>query len=190
MAVQRFLALFAMSGLAILSACGGGGKQGSSSSTQGTTTTSPASLLDATAGQTGTTKASRARSLDVCSLLTEADAADVAGKAGLGGAGTSYKLTATKVDKSSSSIPMSSCKFNIEARSGGGGTVEIEVVSGDNFAIYKAGGKPVPGLGDEAVKTEGTTVVRVGDLMLETSENSFTDKFATELYRKIIPKLK
>lgn len=188
---HRWLAVGAISSLAVLSACGGGGSAKPSAS-KASTTTAAASPSQTSAGSTDGAKASRAGSIDVCGLLSEADAADVAAKAGLGGAGSSYKLTATKVDQSSSAQPMSSCKFKIEAvgGGGGGGTVQIDVVDGDNFAIYKGNGKAVSGLGDEAVSSEGTTVVRVGDLMLQTSEDSFTQSFVVALYQKMIPKMR
>lgn len=65
----------------------------------------------------------------------------------------------------------------------------IQVVPGDNIAGYSSGTK-VSGLGDEAYDEGGSTVVRVGDVMLQTSENSFGNDFVVALYRKMIPKLR
>ncbi|SDO88488.1 hypothetical protein SAMN04515671_2234 [Nakamurella panacisegetis] len=144
------------------------------------------------AGPSAAAGASRAGSIDVCALLSEADAAAVARERGLNGAQTSatkYTLKATRsATTGGATMPMSGCTFTIDG-DGASGTVEIDVLSADNFAIY-AGGVKVPGLGDEAYKGDGQTVVRVGDLMLQTSENSFTDGFAVALYRKMIPHLK
>jgi hypothetical protein len=187
---HRVVSLCALAGLAFVSACGGGSGSKSGASGPGTVTSSTTS---AGGSQSTTANPSRAASIDVCSLLTEADAADVAGKAQLGGAGATYKLTATKVDQTSS-IPTSACKFGIDAYSGGsvvsGGVVEMDVTSADNFAAYKNGGTPIPGLGDEAVSSSGVAVVRVGDLMLQTGEDTLTQSFVVELYRKMVPKLK
>lgn len=48
----------------------------------------------------------------------------------------------------------------------------------------------MPGLGDEAYRGQGSTVVRTGGLMLSAGEDSFTDGFVVDLYRKMIPHLK
>lgn len=134
---------------------------------------------------------SRAGSIDVCALLSDADAAAVARDRGLNGAQTAdtkYTLKTTKVGSTGTvGPPTSGCKFSIDGE-GASGTVEIDVVPADNISIYSDGEK-VPGLGDEAYRGGGQTVVRVGDLMLQTSENSFTEGFVVALYRKMIPKL-
>ena len=136
--------------------------------------------------------ASRAGSIDVCALLSEADAAAVARERGLNGAqteDTKYTLTSTKVESiGTAERPMSGCKFHIDGE-GASGTVEIDVAPGDGISIYSDGEK-VPGLGDEAYSGGGQTVVRVGDLLMLTSENSFTQGFAVALYQKMIPNLK
>jgi hypothetical protein len=164
---------------------GGGGSKGQAS----------AKTTEAAAGTTPTSASNgnRAASIDVCALLSEADAGDVAAKAQFGGAGDTYKLTATKVDQGS--LPQSGCKFRIQAVSSSGsveagGAVEMDVSSADSFAAVSGGGKAIPGLGDQAVSSGGATVVRVGDLMLQTGEDTFTQTFVVELYKKMIPKLR
>lgn len=171
----------------LLAACGGSGPAANPTTAEVPGDTSaPAIGGDATSGATEVIT-----DLDVCGLLSSEDAAAVAQERGLSGsasATTTYTLTATKVDYNPTSpVPTAGCKFSIQG-GGASGTIVIEVVSADNFALY-ADGETVPGLGDEAVSGGGTTVVRVGDLMLQTSENSFTESFAVALYQKVIPNL-
>lgn len=139
--------------------------------------------------QPTTADASRAASIDVCSLLTEADAADVEASSHPGAAGDTYKLTATKV-VDTSPIPDSACKFSFSTYSAGtlvsSGVIEVDVRSAQYFAPYKDGGKLIPGLGDEAVSTSGLVVVRVGDLMMQAGGH----QFVIDLFRKMVPKLK
>lgn len=139
-------------------------------------------------------ESSRAATVDVCALLSEDDAARVARDEGLSGAQTpetEYTLTKSKVEypeQQQMTSPTAGCEFSI---SGGGatGNVVIEVVSAENFSLYAGDGEEVNGLGDEAVSVGGATIVRVDDLMLQTSENSYTEEFVVELYRKMIPNL-
>ncbi len=183
--------------LPLLVGCGGGSATGTAQpagSTQADTSQSQAdtsqSQEDGSSVSAG--GSSRAGAIDVCALLSEADAAAVARERGLNGAQTAdtkYTLKTTKVvSNQTGGPPMSGCKFSIDGE-GASGTIEIDVVPGDNISLYSDGQK-VPGLGDEAYSGGGLTVVRVGDLMLQTSENSFTQGFAVALYRKMIPKLK
>jgi hypothetical protein len=171
-----------------LSGCGGSSKK---------VAAPPASQLGtATSTATGTASAgssSKAGSIDVCGLLSQDDAAAVARQHALNGAQTAatvYTVKATKQSyPQSSPVPTSGCSFSIDGQ-GASGTVVIEVTSADNFAAIYGSGEKVPGLGDEAYRDSGSTVVRVGDLMLQTSEDSFTDSFVVDLYRKMIPHLK
>ena len=176
--------LCVITAIPLLAACGGSdpaADAGSAPSPDGT------AVVDGLATPAGT--ANSASAVDVCALLTSQDAAAVAQERGLSGGGgnPTYTLTSTKQDSPTSAVPTSACKFTI-AGGGASGTVVIEVVSADNFSLY-SDGDAVPGLGDEAVSQGGTTVVRVGDLMLQTSENSFTEAFAVALYQKMIPNL-
>ena len=171
----------------IMVACGGstGGTAQPGGQGRSETSESQTDALSAPAGGSG-----RAGSIDVCGLLSEADAAAVARDRGLDGAQTAatvYKLKATPTSGSGTK-PTSGCKFDISS-DGASGAIEIDVTSGDDITLYTSEEK-VPGLGDEAYSGGGQTVVRVGDLMLQTSENSFTEEFAVALYRKMIPKLK
>ena len=171
-------------------ACGGAsGGTAQPPAGQGLSQVSPSQV---NAPSTATAGSSRAGSIDVCALLSEADAAAVARERKLDSAqtaATNYTLKATKVVTTANvGPPTSGCTFSIGS-GGGGGTVEIDVVPAANIAGY-ADGKKVPGLGDEAYSGGGLTVVRVGDVMLQSNENSFTQGFVVALYRKMIPKLK
>ena len=126
----------------------------------------------------------------MCSLLSQEDAAAVARAHSLNGAQTAatvYTLTATP-QTDTGSEPSASCRFSIDGQ-GAQGTVAIQVQSAQDFAIYSIGTK-VPGSGDEAYRNQGSTVVRVGGLMLSAGEDSFSDDFVVDLYRKMIPHLK
>ena len=70
------------------------------------------------------------------------------------------------------------------------GVTVIEVVSADDFKLYASDGKKVLGLGDEAVSVRGTTVVRVGDLMLSIGETTYSQAFLNEILRKVVARLK
>ncbi|MET3805568.1 hypothetical protein ABIB25_002572 [Nakamurella sp. UYEF19] len=187
MTSRRLVSLCTATLVPMLVACGG-------SSTGGTAVVARPGQADTTGSQTDAPSAAggasnRAGSIDVCALLSEADAVAVAREqmaASQRAAGV-YTLQATPTSGSGIK-PSSGCKFNISGL-GGSGTVEIDITEGDDIGLYRSG-KKVPGLGDEAYSGIGQTVVRVGDLMLQTSENSFTDAFAVALYKKMIPKLK
>lgn len=188
MRLRRFAMFCVVAAFPLLAACGG-----SSPAAQPTIAEVPSATgAPAIGGQeTPGGTADAIADLDVCGLLSSEDAAAVAQERGLSGsaaADTTYSLTSTKVDYSPTSpVPTAGCSFTIEG-GGASGTVVIEVVSADNFALY-SDGEAVPGLGDEAFSGGGTTVVRVGDLMLQTSENSFTESFAVALYQKMIPNM-
>ncbi|CAN5590276.1 hypothetical protein BH10ACT8_BH10ACT8_10820 [soil metagenome] len=184
-----------------LAACGG-----TSSTAAGKAASPPAGSGSAITGQAGSGQAgsssdaggtasggaSRAGSIDVCALLSPEDAAAVARQLGLNGAqtaATKYSLSTKKVVNTNPSFPMSSCEFSIDGE-GASGTVVIQVMSADNFSLYASGGTKVSGLGDEAYDQGNSTVVRVGALMLQTSENSFGNDFVVALYQKMIPKLR
>ncbi len=197
--------IVAVSSLVLLAACS------QSTTGSGTSSPPPAAIATSTQGEgpadgaansetvaeeypglpgADTSTSSRAGSIDVCGLLSPADADAVARERGLDGAQTAdtqYTLKAEKQDYGSSYVPTSGCKFAISS-GGASGVVEIQVVPADNFSLYSSG-EPVPGLGDEAYRGMGTTVVRVGDLMLQAGENSFTDDFAVAMFRKMVPHL-
>ena len=184
MKFRRFVALCVVTTIPLLASCGGSDPAADPSSAPSPDGTAAVDVPATPAGA-----ANSASGVDVCALLTSQDAAAVAQERGLsGGSGKpTYTLTSTVQDYPNLAVPTSGCKFTI-AGGGASGTVVIEVVSAENFALY-SDGEAVPGLGDEAVSQGGTTVVRVGDLMLQTSENSFTEAFVVALYRKMIPNL-
>jgi hypothetical protein len=180
---KRLIALSA-AGVMLLAGCGG----------NSTKTLLPSAAqsdgFGDSAGPASATATSDPADIDVCSLLSQDDAAAVARAHGLNGAQTAatvYTLTATK-QTDSGIEPSSSCKFTI-ASEGAEGTVIIQVQSAKDFDLYSSGTK-VTGLGDEAYRDQGSTVVRVGDLMISAGEDSFTDDFVVDLYRKMIPNLK
>lgn len=143
---------------------------------------------------------SPAANVDVCSLLSQQDASSVAENSGLAGgkaAGATYAITATKVEYDPAVqeySPRSGCRFAFEATTSGStdfvGAVAIETTPAEDFDLYASNGKPISGIGDEAVDSAGTTYVKVGDVMLQAGENSFTGDFVTELFRKMAPNLK
>ncbi|MBJ8339523.1 hypothetical protein JGU71_11560 [Antrihabitans sp. YC3-6] len=176
----------------MLAACGGSDGGDSSAA-------NPASADDFTF-DTPSEQSSEAANVDVCALLSEQDAADVADAAGLAGgrkAGIEYSITATKVEYDPAVqeySPTSGCKFVFDSVDTDGvasnsGVVVIETIPADNWDLYTGDGTPIPGLGDEASTVAGTSYVRVGDLMLRTGQNSFTDSFIVELYKKMAPNL-
>jgi hypothetical protein len=188
-ATKRFVALSA-AGVLLLAGCGGNSTKASSPKTQ-QPGSAVAGLSDASTAPSGSaTVTSNAANIDVCSLLSQDDAAATARAHSLNGAQTAatvYTLTATP-QTDTGSEPSSSCAFSIDGQ-GASGTVVIQVQSAKDFAIYASGTK-IPDLGDEAYRGQGSTVVRVGDLMLSAGEDSFTDAFVVDLYRKMIPHLK
>lgn len=128
--------------------------------------------------------------IDVCALLSPADAQSVAMADKLDGAQTSstvYKLTTT--DNTIPGTGRSACRFDISS-GGAEGTVLFVVKPGPEISLYTSHTK-VDGLGDEAYTgAGGGTVVRVGGLMLDEGDDSFTSDFTVDLLRKMAPKLK
>jgi len=185
----RRLVVLSAAGVVLLAGCGSSSKASAPSTTRpsteiaglGDTSTKPP------ASATPTTDIAK---IDVCGLLSEDDAAATARAHRLNGAQTDatvYTLTATP-QTGTGSEPVASCKFSIDGQ-GASGTVVIQVQSARDFSLYASGTK-VPDLGDEAYRDQGSTVVRVGDLMLSAGEDSFTDDFVVDLYRKMIPHLR
>lgn len=135
--------------------------------------------------------------IDVCATLSDADAAAVADQFKLGGGlagGAKYtvKRTAETYSADSQKIrPKAGCRVEIDA-GGAFGAVVIEVQEADGWSLYSgdSAAKKVSGLGDEAVSVRGATVVKVGNIMLSTGENSMTESLVVELYRKMVPGLR
>ena len=187
---KRLVALSA-AGVLLLAGCSGGSTKASSPSTK-QPGSDVAGSSDTSTGPSGTAAAtSDIANINVCALLSQDDAAATARAHSLNGAQTAatvYTLTATP-QTATGSQPIASCKFSIDGQ-GASGTVVIQVESAENFAAIYSSGTKVPDLGDEAYRGQGSTVVRVGDLMLSAGEDSFTDSFVVDLYRKMIPHLK
>lgn len=187
----------AVAAAAVLAGCGDSAKSAApdpsgSNAAAGNENADLSALSSAASPSGGGANAARITSIDVCALLSPADAAAVARDRGLNGAqtaATKYTLTTAPQPSTNPNQPSSGCKFSIDGE-GAGGTVVILVQSADDFSLYRTDAAKVSGLGDEAYDDGSSTVVRVGDLMLLTSENSFSDEFVTELYRKMAPKLK
>ncbi|WP_375479069.1 hypothetical protein [uncultured Jatrophihabitans sp.] len=128
--------------------------------------------------------------VDVCALLSQADANSVAHAEQFDGfqdKSTFYKLTVTKQPGSATT---SSCKFSIkEAQGDAQGTVTFHVRSAASFAV-PPDGQTISGLGDEAYDTGVSPVVRVGSVVISSDDNSFPDAITVALLRKMVPKLK
>jgi hypothetical protein len=187
--VHATKAIGALGAAGVLLLAGCGGSSGSSAAANGQDAAAIGG--DSSTGRSGSAGGGRdPASVDVCSLLSQEDAAAVARDHSLNGSQTDttvYKLTATPQPKIDTP-PTSGCEFTISS-DGAQGTVVIQVQSADDFGLYSSGTK-VPGVGDEAYRGQGTTVVRVGSLMLSAGEDSFTDSFVTDLYRKMAPHLR
>ena len=98
-----------------------------------------------------------------------------------------YAFTATKL----SDPKGASCKFRIKAPQGedGEGSAAFHVRSAKGFSV-PPDGKPIAGLGTQAYDTGDSPVVRVGNVVLSSDDNSFSDDFTVSLMRRMVPKLK
>jgi hypothetical protein len=183
----------------LLVACGPKGNPDAQVPGAPTGTTGGASSTEAQGpadGSSTTTASAAAGPIDVCALLSDADAVDVATKAPLVNA-TSVKYTITKEKQTPSPEvvfpPLGDCKFYFYSETPEyprsiNATVQIQATDAKDFGLYKSG-TPVPGLGDEAYKVTGSTVVRKGNVMLSAGENSATDDFVVAMYKKMVPHL-
>ncbi len=186
----RSLALVAAAALA-LTACSSSGPS-TSAGTQSVSAADPS-----TASSSSSSSGLKPADVDVCSLLTAADASSVALADKLDAAQTSstvYKLMAMKSDSGIENA--SSCDFTIDDSdasnndAGAEGTVTFIVESASSIAEY-SDGKKVAGLGDEAYTNEnGGTVVRVGNLLIIEGQDSCGAQITLDLLRKIAPNLK
>jgi len=133
---------------------------------------------------------SDASHIDVCALLSQADAQSVAMADKLDGAQTAstvYKLTTT--DNTIPGTGQSACRFDISS-GGAEGTVLFIVKPGSDIKFLTLD-KKLEGLGDEAYTgAGGGTAVRVGGLMLDEGDDSFGDQMTIDLLRKMVPNLK
>jgi hypothetical protein len=186
----RALVLLPVAALA-LAACGGGSSKTQSADSPQTNIGAGAESQPAVGSSDSSGSGTSPADVDVCALLSQADADSVARTHGLDGAQTDatvYTLTATK-QTDTGIEPTSSCKFTIASQGGAQGTVVFQVGSAKSFSLYSSG-KKLDGLGDEAYDNDGSTVMRVGDLMLSAGEDSLPDDFTADLMRKMAPHLK
>lgn len=129
-------------------------------------------------------------SLDACALLTAADANSVAHAEMLDEfqtASTVYAFTAAKQPDPHGS----SCKFLIKVPQGddGTGSVVFHVRSAVGFEV-PPDGTPIAGLGTQAYDTGVSPVVRVGNVVISSDDNSFPDSVTVALLRKMVPNLR
>jgi hypothetical protein len=157
----------------------------------------PAPSAGGTQSPEGTTPGSSAAGpVDVCSLLTDEEAVEVATKQHLvNSSSVKYTIEHEKQTYSPEVVkpPLGGCKFQFYSETADyprsiNATVVIEAHDASDFGLYKSG-KPVPGLGDEAYKSTGSTVVREGNVMLSAGENSATDDFVVAMYRPMLDNL-
>jgi hypothetical protein len=172
---------------------------GSSSKTDTASAGSGAAPTDATASSTAPTDAStadgasaHAGSIDVCALLTPAGASAAAKEVNLGNdPAATYKLIAEKQPPVTTSYPTSACKFTIATVTADNTGSEVTLVVTVQPAKYldKTGTK-IDGLGDEAYDEGPYAQVRVGDIILQSNENSGTENFALAIYKEMVPNVK
>jgi hypothetical protein len=194
---RRILGPAALGVLALTAtACGS-----SASTTSPAATTGTSAVGTAAAGSTPSSAAaaagdgSRAGSIDVCSLLSPADASAVARQFKLAGddsATATYKLITEKQPAATTSYPTSSCQFTIaQVTSDNTGSEVILTISVEPAKYMDKTGTKITGLGDEAYDEGEYAQVRVGDVVLLPGQNSGADEdFINGLYRAMIPNLK
>lgn len=148
------------------------------------------SSILAAASSASSVPSADASHVNVCALLSPADAQSVAMADKLDGAQTAstvYKLTTT--DNTVPGTGRSACRFDISS-GGAEGTVLFVVKPGPEISYY-TGDTKLDGLGDEAYTgAGGGTVVRVGGLMLDEGDDSFGNQMTIDLLRKMVPNLK
>jgi hypothetical protein len=187
---RYILGTAALGVLALAATACGSSASSTSPAAAGTTAASTTPSSAAAAGD-----GSRAGSINVCSLLSQADASAVAKKFQLAGddsATATYKLTAEKQPDTTTSYPTSSCQFTIaQVTSDNTGSEVVLTISVEPAKYMDKTGKKIFGLGDEAYDEGDYAQVRVGDIVLLPGENSGADEdFINALYRAMIPNLR
>jgi len=174
----------------LLAACGGGGDDDDDST--GDATTVPGATATRASSDAGAS--ADPANIDVCSMLTDEEAAEVASaeETRLGGPGATYTVTREKIEYTAEqqrNFPQSSCRFVIDA-GGALAVVQVIVSSGDTYdLLYRSEGTPVAGVGDHAVFYRGSAIAKVGDLQLSIGEYTATAEFNMEIFRRIAPDL-
>jgi len=119
--------------------------------------------------------------VDVCALVTPAEIEAVV-------------RGATEIQAKPEPSPGTSKACRYTAVSSPNGPTKAEIVllvtGRGGYTMHKAHGKPIADLGDEAVDSQGKTVVLVGDLMLTTRETNLDPPLVVALFRKAIPRLR
>ena len=169
--------------LVLLTACGGGDDN---NILDGGGNDAPANSGDLS-GFALPTAGAQPGPVDVCALFTEADARAVQQATQPNGKLDSFTATKQAVTSATGGV-LGDCKFQWNGAPTG--TLSIQARTTGEMSLLKSLGKPVPGLGDEAYSYTGATNVRVGNVMLAAGENSFTESFVVEVYKRMIPKMK
>lgn len=191
MRMNRFLVLPLILALPVAAACGGGGDDDDGGDDDNST---PAAEATSPSGNDGNNAAGIA-DLDLCPMLTDEEAAEVgsAPETRLGGEGSTYTVTRERgvyTAEQQSIRATSSCRFVIDA-GGALAVVEVQATSADNYdTLFKPGGTPIPGIGDDAVNNAGSVYVKVGGVMLSIGEYTASTEFNAEILRRIAPDLR
>ena len=180
----RVILLSAAAGVLALStaACGSSGTKATSTAGGSTSTTQAASPAGGNAAHAG--------SIDVCSLLSPADASAVAKQFKLSGdPAATYKLMTEKQAPPTTSYPTSACLFTIaEVTADNTGSEAIVNVTVQPAKYLDKTGTKIEGLGDDAYDEGNYVQVRVGDVIFQSNQNSGASKdFINALYRAMIP---
>jgi hypothetical protein len=175
-------------------ACGSSSKTSSAPTDSGASTTAGSASSEApSVAASDAGDASHAGSIDVCALLSPADASSVATKHKLSSdAAATYKLATEKQPPPTTAYPSSACRFTIATVTADNTGNEAVVTVGVQPAKYldKSGTK-IAGLGDEAYDEGDYSEVRVGDVVLQSNQNSGANEdFINDLYRAMIPNIK
>lgn len=189
MRIHRLACVLLLPLLLLLAACGGDSDDNilESGPDVAPTTASNPSTGGSSSGGVRPTASAQPGPVDVCALFTEADARAVQQAVQPTGRLDSFTATKQAVTSATGGV-LGDCKFQWNGAPAG--TLSIQARTTGEMSLLKSLGKPVPGLGDEAYSYTGATNVRVGNVMLAAGENTFTESFVVEVYKRMIPKMK
>ena len=189
MVANRFALALLIPILVLLNACGGGDDDNilESGANADPSTVSSSSSGGGSSSAGGSSSSATPGPVDVCALFSEADARAVQQAVQPTGKVDSFTATKQSVNSVTGGV-LGDCKFQWNGAPAG--TLSIQARTTGEMSLLKSVGKPVPGLGDEAYSYTGATNVRVGNVMLAAGENSFTESFVVEVYKRMIPKMK
>jgi hypothetical protein len=187
----------AVGGALALSVAACGGSSGSTASSAAGGPASPAGAATAGTPPSSASAAggnpSHAGSIDVCSLLSPADASAVAKQFKLSSdPSATYKLMTVKQPPPTTAYPTSACQFTIaQVTSDNTGSEAIVTVGVQPAKYLDKTGTKINGLGDEAYDEGEYVEVRVGDVVLQSNNHQGAGKdFINALYRAMIPNVK